>query len=231
MDGRRAPRAGSGALLGLALAALLVVAIGLPPSVGSGTSVIEDAAPVPRWLRNPQRSLAPSPAYVEACINDIQDAACDRAALADIDVARRREGLGPLVLPWNFERLPVHRQLDIVTNAERASRRLPALPASSVLSIFAERGARRGVDPVGPSAYTWASNISWNYPTVLAADFAWMYDDGPGGTNVGCTATAHSGCWLHRRNILAPWRGALGTGVFAAPSGMRLTELIVAGYP
>jgi hypothetical protein len=32
--------------------------------------------------------------------------------------------------------------------------------------------------------------------------YLWMYDDGPGGENLNCTAANPGGCWIHRRNVL-----------------------------
>jgi hypothetical protein len=154
---------------------------------------------------------------------------CDPVALAAIDLARAGEGLGPLLLPANFETLDVVSQLMVVTNAERTSRGLPALAANGTLDQLAATGARAGTDPTGPSGYGWGSNISWNYNAPLAADFAWMYDDGPGGNNIACPATGGAGCWGHRNNILSPWGGAMGAAAYAS-GGLRLTTLMVDGY-
>ena len=50
----------------------------------------------------------------------------------------------------------------------------------------------------------WGSNFAQDY-TPLGADFAWMYDDGYGGTNLECTSPGDTQCWGHRDNILGPW--------------------------
>jgi hypothetical protein len=44
----------------------------------------------------------------------------------------------------------------------------------------------------------WAGG--WGNP--LGADYAWMYDDGPGGNNLDCRAGTSRLCWGHRDNIL-----------------------------
>ena len=117
-----------------------------------------------------------------------------------------------------------------VANAERTSRGLPALPENLAVDQMAEAGAVAGVDPSGPAGYGWGSNISWGYGTPLAADFAWMYDDGSGGANMDCTATVTSGCWGHRHNILAPWTGSSGAGVYVKSGIGQFTQLFVEGY-
>jgi hypothetical protein len=36
----------------------------------------------------------------------------------------------------------------------------------------------------------------------LEAIYFWMYDDGPGSSNIDCTSSDTSGCWGHRDNVL-----------------------------
>ena len=58
-----------------------------------------------------------------------------------------------------------------------------------------------------PSGYTYSSggaNFAVDY-TPLGADFAWMYNDGYGGTNATCTSPTDMNCWGHRDNILGDW--------------------------
>ncbi|HET6966504.1 MAG TPA: hypothetical protein VFH58_17160 [Acidimicrobiales bacterium] len=156
---------------------------------------------------------------------DIQ--ACNQAALADIDNARAREGLGPLQLPSGFYGMPVASQLVAVADAERTSRGLPSLPENSGLDRSAEQGAANGQDPTGPSGYTWDSNYALGDPTALSADFSWMYDDGAGSGNVDCTSTNHSGCWGHRHNILSPWPGSAGGGTATYQGRTAMAQLFV----
>jgi len=155
--------------------------------------------------------------------------ACDRAALASIDAARKREDLGPLELPNDYEQLSVARQLVAVTNAERLARGLPAWDGPRKrLSALAARGASLGDDPAGPIGTTWASVMASGVLTVLQADYEWLYNDGPGGTNAGCTATDHTGCWDHRDDLLSPWPGSIGAAFRRSEGGrLVLAEVMV----
>jgi hypothetical protein len=155
---------------------------------------------------------------------------CNQAALTDINKARASEGLGPIQLPSNFYSLSVPGQLVAVANAERTSRGLPAMAEKAGLDNEAQAGAASGQDPTGPSGYTWDSNYAIGDPTALAADFGWMYDDGPGSENVDCTASNQSGCWGHRHDILSPWSGSAGAGTSTYDGRTTLTQLFVEGY-
>jgi uncharacterized protein YkwD len=135
-----------------------------------------------------------------------------------------------MTLPGDFSALSVPAQLVEITNLERTARGLPPLAENTQLDLLAAAGAQAGRDPTGPAGYTWGSNIAWGYPTPLAADFAWMYDDGPGGTNVDCTVTNNSGCWGHRDNILSPWGGQMGAAVYDNNGVVELSELMVDNF-
>ena len=183
----------------------------------------------------PSSSIAPSSTYQHACwAAPVNASACDSAALSDINSARATEGYGPLSLPSNFESLPTQAQIIIVANAERTSRGLPAFPENSNLDSMAQAGAQanggQGTDPTGPNGYTWGSNIAWGDPTALSADFGWMYDDGPNSENIDCSSASAAGCWGHRMNILSPWGGAAGAGVYNHSGTMQLTQLFVENY-
>jgi hypothetical protein len=184
-------------------------------------------APAPRAPADPAASTPPSPAFQQACWAYQNVQACDAAALIGIDEARAGEGLGPLELPSGFYGLPVASQLVVVANAERTSRGLPVLPEKVALDQSARQGAASGRDPTGPSDYTWDSNYAIGDPTALAADFSWMYDDGPGSNNVDCTTTNHRGCWGHRHNVLSPWSGSAGGGAATYQSSPALAQLFV----
>jgi hypothetical protein len=181
-------------------------------------------------LPDPGASIAPPSALVADCGGTQPTAACDGVALGAINSARASEGLGPLPLPGNFGALDLATQLIVVTNAERTTRGLPAMVANGVLGQLASLGAQIGADPTGPAGFAWGSNISWGYSSPLAADFAWMYDDGPGGNNIGCSGGGGGGCWDHRNNMLAPWAGAIGAAAYNAGGSMRLTALLVDGF-
>jgi hypothetical protein len=183
----------------------------------------------------PGADTQPTAAFDLACWSvPLNPASCDAAALIEINAARASEGYGPLVLPSDYSSLPVPSQVLAVANAERTSRGLPALPENGYLDSLAAAGASadggRGADPTGPYGYGWGSNIAWGEPTALAADFSWMYNDGPGGENIDCTAAGQAGCWGHRENILAPWGGASGAGEYVNNGSVQLTQLFVENY-
>jgi hypothetical protein len=188
--------------------------------------------PIPRLpaAQDPATSLPPTAALQDDCFGGASAATCDAAALADIDTARAAEGYGALVLPANFESSSYASQLVDVADAERTSRGLPSLPENGVLDNLAQLGAVARADPTGPNGYTWGSNVSWGYETPLAADFGWMYDDGPGSPNVDCASAGAPGCWGHRHNILSPWGGAAGGGAVDTGTGWVFTQLFVAGF-
>jgi len=156
--------------------------------------------------------------------------ACDQAALAEINAAHQAEGIGPLVLPSGYSSLSVVSQLVAVANAERVARGLPALAGPKrAFDALATQGASRLQDPSGPAGTTWVSNLAAGFRTPLQADYEWMYDDGVGGTNFGCTLTEQADCWAHRDNILAPWGGVMGAAAQAMGSGGQevFAELMV----
>ena len=146
----------------------------------------------------------------------------DAAAVSLINSARAGEHLGPLPLPANYANLNMVSQLVVVADAERTTRGLPYMAEDATLDSMAQQGAVAGSDPTGPATSAWGSNIACNYPTVLSADYGWMYDDGPGGPNIGAA-------YGHRDNILANWTGSMGAGAFNSPYGLQLTELFVQG--
>ena len=96
-----------------------------------------------------------------------------------------------------------------------------------LLNAAAQAGAVAKADPAPPGGYqftSWGSIFALDY-TPLGADFAWMYDDGWGGTNLDCSTPSASGCWGHRDNILGNWTtngsqtAELGDGDTSTPGG------------
>ncbi|HMK96484.1 MAG TPA: hypothetical protein VK425_02995 [Acidimicrobiales bacterium] len=135
-----------------------------------------------------------------------------------------------MVLPAGYERLDLVEQLVDVTNLERAARGLPAWGGPDpTLDELASQGVAAGADPEGPAGTTWASNFASGPLTILQADYEWVYNDGPGGTNADCAAAGQSGCWEHRDNILSRWAGQVGAAGRLGP-GQRLViaEVMVA---
>jgi hypothetical protein len=181
--------------------------------------------------RAPALDLPAGEATVGACDGSARARrACDEASLKAIDSARASEGLGPLELPAGYEDLGLAAQLVAVTNAERTSRGLPAWHSpDGNLDVLAAQALGSATDPNGPTGSTWAANTAYGMLTVLQADYEWMYNDGPGGTNPGCSAPGQAECWWHRDNILSPWPGSIGAAVQPRADGrLGLAELMVA---
>jgi hypothetical protein len=156
---------------------------------------------------NPSASVPPQ--VMPACTTvDDDSAGCIDSVLHNINYARSLEGLGPLVLPPDYATDSVTVQQLVLTDEERGDRGL--LPEysglDSALNSAALTGARASTDPGLPSGFQGpGGSIFAQDDTPLGADFAWMYDDGYGGTNRDCTSPTGSGCWGHRDNILGSW--------------------------
>ena len=93
----------------------------------------------------------------------------------------------------------------ILTDEERGDRGLSQFSGlDAALNTAAQAGAA-GEHRPRPAArlplHPAGSIFAQDY-TPLGADFAWMYDDGYGGTNLDCTSPGDPDCWGHRDNIL-----------------------------
>lgn len=66
--------------------------------------------------------------------------------------------------------------------------------------------------------HQWGSNWAGGQATVLQTMVDWVYQDGPGGSNLDCTATVTTGCYVHRYNILATWAPTYIAAGYAAGS-------------
>jgi hypothetical protein len=222
----------------MSVATLVVSLAGVAAGVGTSATAgaVRASHAVPRLASagfaqpktyNPSSSMRPSAAFMDYCFEPGHTTQCNIAALADIDAARHAEGLRDIYLPRSFWSFDQRRQLRVIADHERNVRGLPSLALSSALNADAQAGATAGQDPTGPSQYSWGSNISWGYLTPLAADFGWMYDDGPNSPNIGCPRAGAPGCWGHRDNILAPWAGSQGSGEYDNNGTPQLTQLFV----
>jgi hypothetical protein len=112
-----------------------------------------------------------------------------------------------------YQRLTPAQQLFVVVDLERTERGLPpAVVLSKSLSAVAQAGAQAGRDPAmgstprrlpggGLVAYAGAT-WSGGWVNALGADYEWMYDDGPGGSNLACRTGSPRYCWGHRDVLL-----------------------------
>ena len=184
-----------------------------PPAPTTTTTTPRAPAPAPakRGILppdDPPANITPSPNFLSDCQGSQYDdsTGCVNATLSAIDNARAQEGVPAMQLPSNWYGLSPAEQIFVVTNLERVDRGLPPLQAmASALDQSAQQGAAADTDPSPPSGFPWTqwgANWAGAVGNPLEADYYWMYDDGPGSSNVDCTAGDSSGCWGHRNNVL-----------------------------
>jgi hypothetical protein len=175
-------------------------------------------------LADPSGSVEAKPDYSQACAPSGLDTSlpCVQVTLQAIDNARAREGVKAMVLPATFAELTVPQQVLGVVNRERVDRGRPPFAGLSVaLNDIARRGADASdlpPDPEGPFSDVgteWIGAVA----NGLDADYAWMYDDGPGSGVDGCAKKGDSGCWADRHALLANMTGgALVMGAAVNPT-------------
>jgi hypothetical protein len=157
-------------------------------------------------------NIPPTTAFGNACYGKPANPACKKQALLNINSARATEGLGPIVLPANYHSLTIIQKEIAISNAERTSRGLSALPEKHAWDKLARAGAVANQDPNGPDGHGWGSIWAGGLGDPLAADYLWMYWDGPGSPNGDCVNPGDAGCFGHRDNILGPFWTAIGAG-------------------
>jgi putative cell wall-binding protein len=181
---------------------------------------------------NPPSNTPQDPTLLAPCIYYTHHH-CMSSGIKAIDNARATEDLGPMVLPTNFTTLTTLEQLFVITDIERTSRgEAPVRGLSELLDSTAQVGANATTDPafsVWGTLHTPVSGGSnWaGVPTMLYAHYLWMYDDGPGGSNLDCRSPTTTGCWGHRDNILIPYTNVV-MGAAKNASGNSFTEIFVA---
>ncbi|MCU1489077.1 MAG: hypothetical protein JWM85_482 [Acidimicrobiaceae bacterium] len=185
----------------------------------------------------------PSPDFLNSCLTRGIDetAVCASTELTATNAARASEGLGALPLNVSsFLGLTPEEQLFALTNLERVSRGLPPFTALvQKIDAVALKGARSLSDPtlavISPAlvdgrVVQWGSNWAGGTVNPLGASYFWLYDDGPGGTNLDCTTANSAGCFGHRANILTRFSStACGTGV--TPTLLMGAAATQAGVP
>jgi hypothetical protein len=151
-----------------------------------------------------------------------------------INACRAQENVGPLRLPSNWDSLSSVQQGFVLINLERVNRGLPAIVGlSGSLNTLASAGAASGNDPSFPAGGFVGGGAIWaGAPSVIAADYLWMYADGPGGNNLDCGSGSDSGCWGHRDIILWSKPGTLvaGGGYASGGGGISSAYVVLSGY-
>jgi hypothetical protein len=212
----------------------LAAAAGLAAAPGGALAATPHRSPAPSTrarasaARVPASNRTLSPSTLWTCEGAPSGAACVNSVLSALNRARAGEGVPPMRLPAGFAALTAPAQLLVISNLERTDRGLtPALGLSRSLDQNALAAARTDRDPVPNPFYgdAYGSNWAGGIASALAVDFLWMYDDGPGSSNIDCRSAQSSGCWGHRQNILYPYQAPLAMG--AAVSGTSITEVFV----
>jgi len=193
-------RTGRICIVGVASAALVMLAVS--PAV---------AAMAPGWHPVTNATFGSSACVQTGRAQPDSSPRCVAADLARIDAARAGEGVNAMFLPADYATLSGAEQQFVVINLERVDRGVPAVVGlTAPITTLAAAGANAGTDPgFSASGLSWGGSI-WaaGFPSTLEADFAWMYNDGPGSDNIACTPADPSGCWGHRDIILANPAGA-----------------------
>jgi hypothetical protein len=163
--------------------------------------------------RNPRRNVAPRPAFLssEHCAHGHDGSRCNSLVLKAVAHARKvLERMAGMVfsLPA-YERLTPREQLFVTADLERTARGLPAaVVLTRSLDKVAQAGANADTDPAlgevphrlpgGGRPAGLGGNWAGGWVNALGADYAWMYDDGPG--------------WGHRDNILGTFSSSATCG-------------------
>jgi hypothetical protein len=188
---------------------------------------------------NPKSNIAPDPNFLQSgpcspsssgwscrnpCVTSslqfpayTTGSACTAYVLKSIAVARKAEGLSPMVVPTNWSSLTPPEQLFVLADLERTDRGLPPyLGLNDALSDDAQHSAWRDTDPGVARGFSvgldqqgyFGMGGAWSTGfTTLSADYFWMYNDGWGGSaaatsNLSCTSASAPACWAHRDELL-----------------------------
>jgi hypothetical protein len=173
------------ALLAVAASAgALTVVVAVVPIEAHATGIVPPA--------NPAVNVPPQVVpHCTATPVDDTSAGCIESILHNINYARSLEGLGAMILPSGYATDFVPVQQLIIADEERGDRGLSQFagldPALNTAALTGAQGDADPTAPVGSQDTGWGSNFAQD-STPLGADYAWMYDDGYGGTNLDCTS-------------------------------------------
>jgi len=177
--------------------------------------------------QNPGANISPPPGYDGPCGSLSAPNPYCPSGLTLIYGDRQAEGVSPMSLPSNYPSLTPAEQLFVLTDLERIDRGIaPISGLSANLDAYAQAGANAGTDPSFPPYADKGGSTYASTPSVGMALAMWMYNDGPGGSNLDCPTSGGGQCWGHRDIIL---------GQYASPSLMGVgnstgtTQIFVGG--
>ncbi len=220
---------------GAATVGLVVVAVLTGCSTGP-----TDAVPARPGLADPPTSASTRPVYDQVCAPAGVDvsAPCLALVLGAIDRARAAEGLAALRVPADLAGLTVPEQLLAVVDAERVDRGLaPFVALDGPLSAAVSREAADQRASPAPVAGYRSRGTDWLGGVVngLDADYAWLYEDGPGAGLSGCGPRDAAGCWVDRHLLLTRTGPGttlvLGAAVAPGPDGQSSLAISLAVPP
>jgi hypothetical protein len=186
------------------------------------------AAPAPAGAaivppQNPGANITPAPGYSGPCGSLSNPNPYCPSGLTLLYGDRQAEGLAPMSLPSNWTSLTPPEQLFVLTDEERIDRGLaPISGLAANLNAYAQAGANAHADPPFPHYGSTAGSTVASTSSLGTALALWMYDDGPGGTNVDCPASGGGGCWGHRDIILGSYAAPALMGVGYGPSTSQI---------
>ncbi len=202
----------------MALAAL-VAFLPLTRGVNAGAAVVPP--------QNPGANISPPPGYSGPCGSLAEPNLYCPSGLTTVYGDRQAEGVSPMSLPSNWNVLTPPEQLFVLTDLERVDRGIaPIAGLSATLNFYAQAGAAAGRDPSFPPGTASGGSTYSSSPSLGVSLAMWMYDDGPGGTNLDCPPSGGAGCWGHRDIILGQYASPSLMGVGYGPS---TTQIFVGG--
>jgi hypothetical protein len=173
--------------------------------------------------QNPPANVVPAPGYNGPCGSVAQPNPLCASGLATIDGDRQAEGVGPISLPNNYLSLTPQEQIFVLANLERIDRGLPPVAGlAGGLNASAQAGAANSTDPGFPPYASSGGATYASTSSIIAADYMWLYDDGWGSVNIGCTSPTASQCWDHRDIILGSYAAPLLMGAGNNPGTTQL---------
>lgn len=186
-------------------------------------------------LANPPANIAPTPNFSSSssCWDGYtavgqQSPACTALEMQAINNAQHQLGEPAITLPSNWPQLTNPERLFVFICLERISLGLPPyIGMDASLNTAAQQAAVHQGDPYPPAnwaatyfADTWGGAWSggWSGMGTLAADYAWLYNDGWGvsraaTSNYKCTSATSKGCWAHRDELLGKTDYSVPNGV------------------